>query len=108
MIRAMELEDIKKELDAIKVEEMNLESLRELERQAETYEMNLKRSEVELRNYRVDGAFPWLVISSEIIDAQRELCDKIRAQAKLYTAFGERVSAEIARRLEALMDREIH
>lgn len=104
MIRAMELEDIKKELDAIKVEEMNLESLRELERQAETYEMNLKRSEVELRNYRVDGAFPWLVISSEIIDAQRELCDKIRAQAKLYDTFVGRVSDEIDKQLETLYD----
>jgi hypothetical protein len=100
----MKLTDIKKELDAIKVETLNLESLRDLERQAEAYEMNLKRSEVELRNYRVDGAFPWLVISSEVSDAQRELCDKIRSQAKLYDAFVERVSDEIAKRLETLND----
>lgn len=100
----MELTDIKKELDTIKVEELNLESLRELERQAETYEMNLKRSEVELANYRIEGACPWLVISSEVSDAQRELCDEIRAQAKLYDAFVERVSDEIDRRLETLND----
>lgn len=98
----MELSDIKKELDAIKVEELNLESLRELERQAETYEMNLKRSEVELANYRVEGACPWLVISSEVSDAQRELCAEIRVQAKLYDAFVERVSDEIDRRLETI------
>lgn len=104
----MELEDIKKELDAIKVEELSLNSLRRFEGQATVYKENLRRSEAELANYRVEGACPWLVISSEVSDAQRELCDEIRAQAKLYTAFGERVSAEIARRLEALMDREIH
>lgn len=96
----MELEDIKRELDAIKVEMLSLESLRNFERQAETYEMNLRRSEAELRNYRVEGACPWLVVSSEVSDAQREMCDVIRVQAKLYGAFGERVSAEIARRLE--------
>lgn len=104
----MELTDIKKELDAIKVEKLSLKSLRRFEEQATTYEENLRRSEVELANYKIEGACPWLVISSEVSDAQRELCDEIRAQAKLYTAFGERVSAEITRRLEALMDREIH
>lgn len=104
----MELEDIKKELDAIKVEELSLNSLRRFEGQATIYKENLRRSEVELANYRVEGACPWLVISSDVLDAQRELCDKIRVQAKLYEAFGERVSAEITRRLEALMDREIH
>lgn len=100
----MELEEIRKELDAIKVEEMNLESLRELERQAETYEMNLRRSEVELANYKIEGACPWLVISSEVSDAQRELCDKIRTQAKLYDTFVGRVSDEIDKQLETLYD----
>lgn len=104
----MTLEELKKELDAIKVEELSLNSLRRFEGQATIYKENLRRSEVELANYRVEGACPWLVISSDVLDAQRELCDKIRTQAKLYTAFGGRVSAEIARRLEALMDREIH
>lgn len=100
----MELEEIKKELDGIKVEMLSLESLMRFERQAETYEMNLRRSEVELRNYKVEGACPWLVISSEIMDVQRELCDEIRAQAKLYDAFVERVSDEIDKRLETLND----
>lgn len=104
----MELTDIKKELDAIKVEKLSLKSLRRFEEQATTYKENLRRSEVELANYKIEGACPWLVISSEVSDAQRELCDEIRAQAKLYGAFGERVSAEITRRLEAMMDREIH
>lgn len=103
----MELEDIKNELDAIKVEKLSLKSLRRFEEQATTYKENLRRSEVELENYRVEGACPWLVISSEVSDAQRELCDEIRAQAKLYTAFGERVRAEITRRLEVLMARDI-
>lgn len=100
----MELEDIKKELDAIEVEKLSLKSLRRFEEQATTYKENLRRSEVELANYRVEGACPWLVISSEVTEAQRELCDEIRAQAKLYTAFGERVSYEIEKRLEALND----
>lgn len=103
----MELEDIKKELDAIKVEKLSLKSLRRFEEQAAIYKDNLRRSEVELANYRIEGACPWMVISSEVSDTQRELCDEIRAQAKLYGAFGERVSAEITRRLETLMDREI-
>lgn len=103
----MELEDIKKELDAIKVEKLSLKSLRRFEEQAAIYKENLSRSEVELANYRIEGACPWMVISSEVSDTQRELCDEIRAQAKLYGAFGERVSAEITRRLETLMDREI-
>lgn len=100
----MELEDIKKELDAIKVEKLSIKSLRRFEEQAAIYKENLRRSEVELANYRVEGACPWLVISSEVSDAQRELCDEIRAQAKLYTAFGERVSDEIDKRLETLND----
>lgn len=103
----MELEDIKKELDAIKVEKLSLKSLRRFEEQATTYKENLRRSGVELANYNIEGACPWLVISSEVTDAQRELCNEIRAQAKLYTAFGERVSAEITRRLETLMERDI-
>ncbi len=103
----MELEEIKKELDGIKVEMLSLESLMRFERQAETYEMNLRRSEVELRNYKVEGACPWLVISSEVTDTQRELCDEIRAQAKLYEAFGERVKAEITRRLGVLENIDI-
>ena len=106
--KGMELEDIKKELDAIKVEKLSLKSLRRFEEQATIYKENLRRSEVELANYRIEGACPWMVISSEVSDTQRELCDEIRAQAKLYGDFGERVSAEITRRLETLMDREIH
>lgn len=100
----MELEDIKKELDAIKVEKLSLKSLRRFEEQATTYKENLRRSEVELANYKIEGACPWLVISSEVSDAQRELCDEIRAQAKLYDAFVERVSDEIDKRLETLND----
>lgn len=107
MIRAMELADIKKELDAIKVEKLSLKSLRRFEEQATTYKENLRRSEVELANYRIEGACPWLVISSEVSDAQRELCAEIRAQAKIYGAFGERVYAEITRRLEILTTRDI-
>lgn len=103
----MTLEELKKELDAIKVEKLSLKSLRRFEEQATIYKENLRRSEVELANYRIEGACPWMVISSEVSDTQRELCDEIRAQAKLYGAFGERVSAEITRRLETLMDREI-
>lgn len=101
----MELEDIKKELDAIKVETLSLKSLRRFEEQATTYKENLRRSEAELRDYRIEGACPWLVISSEVSDAQRELCDEIRTQAKLYEAFGERVNAVITRRLEVLTTR---
>lgn len=103
----MELEEIRKELDAIKVEKLSIKSLRRFEEQATIYKENLRRSEVELANYRIEGACPWMVISPEVTDAQRELCDWIRAQAKLYTAFGERVNAEITRRLETLMEREI-
>lgn len=103
----MELDEIKKELDAIKIEKLSLKSLRRFEEQAAIYKENLRRSEVELRNYKIEGASPWMVISSEVSDAQRELCDEIRAQAKLYDAFGERVSAEITRRLEAMLEREI-
>lgn len=100
----MELEDIKKELEAIEVEKLSLKSLRRFEEQATTYKENLRRSEVELANYRIEGACPWLVISSEVSDAQRELCAEIRAQAKLYDAFVERVSDEIDKRLETLND----
>ncbi len=100
----MELEDIKKELDAIEVEKLSLKSLRRFEEQATTYKENLRRSEVELANYRIEGACPWLVVSSEVTDAQRELCAEIRAQAKLYDAFVERVSDEIDKRLETLND----
>lgn len=103
----MELSELKKELDAIKVEKLSLKSLRRFEEQAAIYKENLRRSEVELGNYKIEGACPWMVISSEVSDAQRELCDEIRAQAKLYDAFGERVSAEITRRLEAMLEREI-
>ena len=103
----MELEDIKKELDAIDVEKLSFKSLRRFEEQATTYKENLRRSEVEMANYKIEGACPWLVISSEVSDAQRELCDEIRAQAKLYEAFGERVNAVITRRLEILTARDI-
>lgn len=97
----MTLEEMRGKLEEINIAGLPLEHLRTLSEQAGSYDLNLSRSAEELANYRIEGLPRWIALSSEVQKARRVLCDKIRAQAKLYRAFSVQLDEEISKRLKA-------
>lgn len=95
----MTLQEIKAELEGYKLEDMDIETLILISRQANDYSINLHRSAREMKDYDISGMpFGGGFVCDQVNDARRNLCSLIEAQARLYNDFCKRLDAEMARR----------
>lgn len=95
----MELEDIKKELDAIKVEKMTVNELRSVEETMRNCRLILNNSAQVIGNYKIAGDPANCKPCSEIEETQNLLRELICKQSGLYGDLARRLDKELRRRL---------
>jgi hypothetical protein len=95
----MELEDIKKELDAIKVEEMTVNELRSVEETMRNSRLILSNSAQLIGSYKIAGNPTNCDLCSEIEETQSLLRALIYEQSGIYGDFARRLDKELRRRL---------
>lgn len=103
----MELEDIKKELDGINVEEMSTKGLRSVENTVRNCRLILSNSAQVIGSYKIAGNPANCDLCSEIEETQNLLRELICKQSGLYGNFARRLDKELRRRLsiaQSLLD----
>lgn len=103
----MTLEELKKELDGFKVEEMTVNGLRSVEETMRNSRLILNNSAQLIGSYKIAGNPTNCDLCSEIEETQNLLRELICKQSGLYGDFARRLDKELRRRLsiaQSLLD----
>lgn len=95
----MTLEELKKELDAIKLEEMTVNGLRSVEETIRNSRVILSNSAQLIGSYKIAGNPTNCDLCSEIEETQSLLQALIYEQSGIYGDFARRIDKELRRRL---------
>lgn len=95
----MTIEELKKELDGIKVEEMTVNELRSVEETMRNSRLILNNSAQLIGSYKIAGNPTNCDLCSEIEETQSLLRSLIYEQSGIYGDFARRLDKELRRRL---------
>lgn len=95
----MTLEELKKELDGFKVEEMTVNGLRSVEETVRNSRLILNNSAQLIGSYKIAGNPTNCDLCSEIEETQSLLRTLIYEQSGIYGDFARRLDKELRRRL---------